>query len=521
MSTAPSLLTLAGDDPGQAAVAVDGAGLELLLRLGVGQELDAAALLRLLPAAGSDTAVAEEALDAVVAAGAGAPDGRKPQPWISADWGAERPLCGLHVALPAGAAPGKVRVKVFSGGVWVPLMPADVLDTGSPQRFAPVMASQAMGELVAADDKLPGLWKPAQAPVAAFSVRAATLPGDLSLALAGQPPFFRWTGLLPTAGLRVDGFTAAINAALAPERDNTVRLTLRAGLAGRLRAALQPAVLQVQRHPALALRLAWTAAGQAAGEQALDLGRPKLQLVELSFDVAAELPPVDLLGAETPATVAEARYAGALDGVAQGFSVPEPPAPVIGLDLPLRPRGDAFTGTVALHPDVDGHPAPEPWGGAVLPVQWPAPPEALAADGWLSLDFARPLRLPAPAWWMVLSLDEGEALWALGEAPPAAAGACLYRQGQGRWLPARDDAQRWAPVRLRLQAPAQQAAPFALSVCRGAQVATLQADELGRVRADAEALRTLNRDDAAQLLLRAQASRAGRLDISRLRLACR
>jgi hypothetical protein len=41
------------------------------------------------------------------------------------------------------------------------------------------------------------------------------------------------------------------------------------------------------------------------------------------------------------------------------------------------------------------------------------------------------------------------------------------------------------------------------------------------VRADAEALRVLNRDGGAELVLRAEASCAGRLDLSRLRLACR
>lgn len=520
MATATTLLTLAGDDPGQAAVPVDAGGLELLLRVGAGDELDAGTLLRLLPAPGSDTPVAEEALAAVVAGSAGAPNGSTAQAWISADWGAERPLCCIHVALPAGTPAGKARVKVFSGGVWVPLMPADVIDTGSARRFPPVMASQAMVELVAADEKLPGLWKPAPAAVASLTVRAATLPGDMSLALAGQAPFFRCTGLLAVAGRRVEGFSAAVNAALAPQRDNTVRLTLRALTPGRLLLSFQPALLHVQQVPALAVPLAWTGAGQAAGERALSLGRPKLQLAELSFDAVPDLPPVSLLGAQGPATGSEARYAAAQDGVAQAFALQAPPAPVIGLDLPLRPRGDAFTGTVALHPDVDGHPAPQPWGGAVLPVQWPVEPDVLAADGWLSLDFPRPLRLPAPAWWVVLSLDGGEALWALGEAPPAAVGACLYRQGQAQWLPARANAPRWALARLRLQAPGQ-AATFALSVRRGAQAVSLQADEQGHVRADAEALRTLNRDEGEQLLLRAQASCAGRLQLSRLRLACR
>ena len=143
-------------------------------------------------------------------------------------------------------------------------------------------------------------------------------------------------------------------------------------------------------------------------------------------------------------------------------------------------------------------------------------------DGWLSLDFPRPLQLPDAAWWVVLSLGEGEgeALWALGDAPPAPAGGCVYRQGEAPWLPVMPEGEHWALARLRLLA--QGVTPvFSLSARRGAQVVSLWPDDAGHVRADAEALRVLNRDGGAELVLRAEASCAGRLDLSRLRLACR
>lgn len=520
MAAVPTLLTADGRDPGQVSVAMAGDGLELLLRIGAGDELDAGATLRLVPAPGSGVAVAEETLAAVVASNAGVPDGVKDVAWVSADWGAERPLCCLTVALPGGKPAGKARVKVQSGGVWLPLMPADVIDTGSAQRFVPVMASKVMVELIAADEKFPGLWKPAPAPVAALEARAATLPGDLSLAVAGQLPFFRWTGLLPGAGLRADGLAAAVNPLLASGTDNTVRLTLKAGTAGQLRLPFQPAVLHVLRVASLTLPLGWAGTGQAVGQQVLSLGKAGAQIAELVFDLKAELPPVTLLGADGALPSGAARYASALDGVAQGFNLDEAPAPVLGVDLSLRRRSEALSGSVALHPDLNGRPAPQPYGGAVLPIEWPAGADPRGPDGWLSLDFPRPLQLPDAAWWVVLSLGEGEALWALGDAPPAPAGGCVYRQGEAQWLPVMPEGARWALARLRLLA--QGVTPvFSLSARRGAQVVSLWPDDAGHVRADAEALRVLNRDGGAELVLRAEASCAGRLDLSRLRLACR
>jgi hypothetical protein len=436
--------------------------------------------------------------------------------WVAADWGAERPLCGLNVAAPAG----KARVKVFSGGVWLPLMPADLIDTGSEQRFMPVMASKVMVELVVTDAQFPALWKPTTAQVTDLAVRAATLPGELSLAVAGQPPFFRRTGLLPGAGLRAEGLAAAVNAALLPGADNVLRLTLKAGTPGKLRLAFQPVALHVLRQAEGVLPVGWTGTGQAVGVQRLGLPQPGAQIAELVFRMKPELPPVMLLGAEGGAVLPQACYASPTDGVAQAFVLEEAPAPVIGLDLPLGLRGTALAGSVALHADHNGRPAPQPYGGAELPLAWSAGADPRGGEGWLSLDFPRPLKLPDPAWWVVLTLSEGEALWFLGANPPTPAGDCVYRQGEAPWLPAAPQQHRWAPARLRLLAP--QATPvLVLKARRGSQEVVLRPDEEGHVRADAEALRVLNRDTGMELQLRAEASCAGRLVLSGLRLACK
>ena len=514
---APTLLTADGRNPGQVTVDVGPQGLELLLRLGAGDELDAATVLRLLPDPGpGGTPVSEETLDAVLSSSAGALVSDQAVSWVAADWGVERPLCGLNVGAPAG----KARVKVFTAGVWLPLMPGDLVDTGSEQRFPPVLASKVMVELVVADAQFPALWKPSTAKVTGLAVRAATLPGELSLSLGAQPAFFRSAGLLPAAGLRVPALSAAVNAALVADADNVLRLLLKAGTPGKLRLSFQPVAQHVLRRPELELPLGWAASGQAVGVQGLGLQPPGAQITELVFAMKAELPPVMLLGAESGEVLAQACYAGSADGVAQAFVLQEPPAPVIGLDLPLGRRSGALAGRVALHPDLDGCPSPQPYGGAELALAWPAGADPRGANGWLSLDFPRPLKLPDATWWVVLTLSEGEAWWFRGTPAPASAGGCVYRQGEAPWLPMAPQPSRWAAARLRLLAP-QLSPTLVLKARRGGQEVVLQPDELGQVRADAQALQVLNRDADTQLELRAEASCAGRLVLSGLRLACK
>jgi hypothetical protein len=531
--TTPILLNAAGEDLTIEPRRVGREGLELTLHIEQGDVLDEKASLRLLSAPGpSPGMVEEEVLDQVHYSSNQGPFVAQAEgtsvAWIAADWGAERPLCRIRLKLKEDSTTIKAKVRIFVSGVWLPLTPTDIVDTGKEQSFPPVMAGKLMAELVVAGEH-PGVWKAAApaAVVTSLGLWAATLPQDLSLGIEGQGPLLRWTGLLPLAGLEVDGLAAAVNACLdKPGALGPVRLRLEAGTAGRIRFDFCGETVKVVRQltaPADGLlRLTWQDAGTAAATGRLELEKGA-RITALSFAVEPRLQLVHLERWVEKGAPGLEHYCTPADCLAQGLVSFKPLPPLIGLDIPVRPRGAGLRGTLALHPDHHGRPGPQPYAGTVLPVAWPAGADAHDPQGWLSLDFARPLQLPDPLWWVVLTLDEGEAFWPLRPFQPLdtdrfRASACLYRRRDEAWLPrpqVKDEAV-WAVLRLRLAAPDLRPA-FQFGMKRGAVTVVVKPDVQGRVRLDAGTLDRLN-TAADQLEIIATANCAGSLRVLDLRL---
>ena len=519
MPNAPALLSLDGNDSAGKTLALPRDGLDLHLALAADQELDSACTLSLKPAPGSGAPVAlEELKNAAVSCDQGVFPNSHSVAWLLADWGAERPLASIHVQT---ATPGKARVKVFSNGGWSPLYPIDIIATGGAQGFSPVVVGKVMIELVTAG-AYPGLWESVPVAVTGLVLQAATLPGDLGLTVAGQAFGFRLPGLLPTVGVTVEGFAAAVNAYLAdPKALRPVPLHLSAGLPGQLQLQFSPAAVTVIRqldgNTDGVLPLSWQGEAAASSHGAISLPNNS-ELKAFGCTVDVEFPPEKLLFPPAPKTVGRAQFAAPLADAAQGFHTdPQGPA-LCGLDLKLSLRGPELVATLALHPDLHGRPAPVPYSGAVLPIHWQAGADPRGADGWLSLTLLRPVQLPDADWWAVLTVQQGAVLWELATEPPDEAGACLYRKGDGAWL--NRGAQEWAQTRLRVASP-KPSVLTGVTVQRGTTEVSLAVDETGRVQADAMVLNKLNSDKSAELEIRLKAAAAGYVTLRELRVVYR
>ena len=205
MPKPPAILTSDGKNITGQTLVLTRAGLDLRLDLAADQELDGTSILSLDPAPGSESSVGMVTLSGTVSCDLGAFPNSSAVSWLLADWGSERPLASIQVQTATAA---KARVKVFSNGGWSPLYPIDIIATGSVQGFNPVVAGKVLIELVTSG-QYPGLWNPAPAVVIGLILKAVTLPGDLSLTVAGQAVGSRLSGLLPAAGAPVEGFAVA------------------------------------------------------------------------------------------------------------------------------------------------------------------------------------------------------------------------------------------------------------------------------------------------------------------------
>jgi len=524
MPKPPAILTSDGKNITGQTLVLTRAGLDLRLDLAADQELDGTSILSLDPAPGSESSVGMVTLSGTVSCDLGAFPNSSAVSWLLADWGSERPLASIQVQTATAA---KARVKVFSNGGWSPLYPIDIIATGSVQGFNPVVAGKVLIELVTSG-QYPGLWNPAPAVVIGLILKAVTLPGDLSLTVAGQAVGSRLSGLLPAAGAPVEGFAAAVNAYLAdPKSVRPVPLHFSAGLPGRLQAQFSPVAVtlirQLDGNANEGLSLSWQGrAGESAGshgEAQSGVSLPDGALLqEFGFIVDVELLPETLLFPPTPKATGRAQLAAPLACVAQGFHT-DPQGPALsGLDLNLRPRGQDLEATLALHPELHGRPAPVPYSGAVLPIRWPAGADPRGADGWLRLTLPRPVQLPDANWWTVLTVQQGEAFWNLAVEPAEGVGACLYRKGEGAWLIR--GGQEWAQTRLRVASPELKALTN-VTVQRGNTQVSLSVDEAGRVRAELADLDMLNSDKSAGLEIRFEAVAAGHITLRGLRVVYR
>ena len=525
----PVLLCADGKDSAGQTLPLTRGGLDLRLDLAADQELAAECSLRLNPATAPDQtgSVQLDTLNAQIICDLGGFPTAKPITWLLADWGAEQPLASIEVKT---TTVGKARIKVYSQGAWSPLYPIELISTGTVQIINPVEAEKLLIELVQ-PGQYPGLWNPATAIITGLTLQAASLPNGLTVTVDGQTPGFHVAGLLPVAGVAVEGFAAAVNAYLTgPKARRPVPLRLTTGLPGRLSLAFNPVAVSVNQQltaPADGvLPLVWE--GQAGVAKA-NLTIPSGALLrELSFSVEVKLLPESLLFPLALSATSKAQRASPMDNVALGFRITPQATAIVGLDVKLRPRGGELQALLAMHADAHGYPEPSPYADAVLPIQWPSGIDRRDAQGWLQLDLPGSFQCPSANVWVVLSVQQGEALWELGspspyaeralpgkfESPSEAVGACLYRKGQGAWLNL--DGNDRPQIRLRLSAAAPPT-PETLSVQRGKVQVSLPIPPEGRVKAETAALDALNSNKSANLEICFQANSAGQITLRELR----
>ncbi|WP_295455102.1 hypothetical protein [uncultured Thiodictyon sp.] len=500
-------------------------GLGLLLGVASGQELDTGAALLVAPELGDLT------LSPAVVTESGGLDPATAVAWISADWGEERPLTAVTLTLAPGIAPDdarRARLKVQSRGAWLPLYPNDLVPIGAEQRLAPVGAQALMAELVRPavyDGKtLPGVWQPDPVQLRSLEVKAGWQPRDLRVAVGDGAPFFERSGLLPGAGVRTTGLADAVNAWLARSpgaRAVPIRLTAAAG--GQVRVTLEGRVrhlvCDLAGSPDQGLTLPWAAPGVAPIPLA-----PGAELLEAVCQPVAQLKPQRIrLAPDAADRTGRAQRCTPQMAVAQGFAALPEDAALTGLDLRVLPRGAAGSGTLALHPDLHGRPAPAPFGGGVLPLAWDGLEPGASDSLWIGAEFPDPLALPEPRWWLVLTLAAGELLWSLGDVAPPGAGGVLYLNRDGTWLPPTGSKPgTWALTRLRTAA--SPGAVTGVRLRRGGVTVPWAADPVDGRRlkaAPADLARLNDASDATMLEVLADGQSAGRVRLADLRVRWR
>jgi hypothetical protein len=306
-----------------------------------------------------------------------------------------------------------------------------------------------------------------------------------------------------------------------------VPLRLSAAGAGQVRVALEGRARTLIRdladRPDQGLDLPWGAPG--VGRMRLGAGA---QLLEAACLPVAQLLPQHIhLAPESSAHTGRAQRCSPRMAAAQGFAPLPPGAALTGLDLLARSRTAAGAGTLALHPDQHGRPAPAPFGGAVLPLAWADQTPGGAGPIWIGADLPTPLTLPEGPWWLVLALTAGELLWSLGSDSPPGAAACRYRSPDGVWLPpTAAGPAAWALTRLRTAGSTAPGSMIPSSLIRvrlrrGTAEVPWPVDAGGRLRAAAADLAPLNgvTDETLEVIIEAQS--AGRVRLTDLRVAWR
>lgn len=499
--------------------------LDLHLDISNDQELDPASTLEIMPvmndlletlkpAISSDQGDFQQAQDNLVQ-------------WLIADWGVERLLAGFglepKIQKPATGLITKARISLFTNGYWLPMFPIDILDIDKEQYFPAVMASKLMIELVQ-EGQYPGLWKPCPQHLSNLIVKAITSPGDPGVSVAGHSTGFKFPTVLPESGVKVEGFVAAVNDYLAEEQAvRPVPVQLTAGIPGKLTIKFNPAVVTVVRqlhdNPDGKLSMSWQnqndfeqAAAKAVAHVSLS-SVANASLQELKFRLNTEFLAETLLFPPNQNVSNQAQLVTPLVSLAQGFHTDPKGAALTGLELMLQARTLDIKATLALHPDINGYPAPMPYSGAILSINWTKDSNPENADSCLVLSFPTPIQIPDARWWAVLSVQQGEVLWCLANNPPASTGLCLYRKYDEAW--SNRGEHLWAQTRLRILAPKPENLT-AITVQRGNIEVHLPVD--GLVNADIETLNKLNTSDTAQLDISFFAAAIGTISLSDLRV---
>ena len=364
----------------------------------------------------------------------GSLDSKHEAHWLSLDWGEEKAIVSLSINAPAllPAYQTGVRVRMFSGGNWLPLPPRDTFSfTNGVAKagFPAVAASRFMVELLK-ENQVAGNWSgvlvPGGVAIADASVSATPQPCHVSLAIGDDAPFFTRPGPLPATPVPVDGLSRALNRYLTDHPGATrVPLVLKAATqAGVTLSAFEA----VQEAPP-----ATTPAGTPAAE-------PEPPRVEKSLFPPSETPGVG-------AAPSRGRWCDARHSAAQGFDALPAGQCLSAVEVFLRGLGtlpaSASLGIVA---DQQGQP-----GASTLVSVLAAGPIAPATDpDWLRFQVPRPLPRIQGKWWIVLQASAGELLWYMGEAAPAGVGCGLARLESSSWLPLDGAAGPWLQARVQI-----------------------------------------------------------------------
>lgn len=483
--------------------------------------------------------------------------------WIVASLENPATLTGVVITNSGNASPSQVRIKACLQSAWVPLLPVDVFPcptSNTPISFPPLCASALHLEFGSLSPN--GLWQPQ--PVTQISdlqLSVSTAPGDLSLAISGQAPFWQQSGLLTKPVDLGEALVAACEAALASRNSSgPLTLLLRADLPGSLTIQYSPGTQQRQiltgaDLPAWqAIPLCWQPQPSAArgllpatqlSEAALAApahhwqshGNVQLPLPSdcklraLSFSLQPKppqrcLPPPPLADSVAADSFRHFLHASGGEALAQAIDLAADAAgdtlSLLGFDLPLLARSDTASATLALHGDANGHPADVPLHGDPVALAWPGIASQGDANGWFSASLAEPLSVLSGRIWLVLSVIEGSLLWPLFGAAPARCGPCLRRPAAQTWLPLAASAAPNQAAAMRLLLADANADSFpVLKLQLGNVIVSLPVDSDGTVALNESLLQRLNHPmnaSAQELTLEASGAIPGPLMLNQLRL---
>lgn len=400
-------------------------------------------------------------------------------PWISAEWGAMRPLTALTIAWADGPRGDVfVAMKVATGGVWFTPVPPGRTHPKSYQpifsfsgdrspSFPPVTASGLLLELRAGDPLKAEGEEPAEARAAIRGVTITVMNPvlELSITVGNGAPVVQRKGRLAEA-VDVD-LLAALRAA-PPGSPLRLRATAVATVAVRWepQAVARPsAPPPAPTRPAtLGALIGWT--------QPLESQRLVAVAGRIAWDVAPERLLLAPTGAPDP-TLAQAVFVGQEAAQSLG-ALADPPH---GVDVWITAVRDC-AGVLRLVGDRSARPVEPP----IAEGAWTL---AAGEARWVSLQV--PPKTKGPLW-IVCRAERGEALIARVELPGGPAAALQRRLG-GAWETVEDGESR-PHLHIRVRAPAPAREPTTATLRRGDRAVRVPGD--GPFALDPAQVATLN-----------------------------
>ena len=168
---------------------------------------------------------------------------------------------------------------------------------------------------------------------------------------------------------------------------------------------------------------------------------------------------------------------------------------ITAIEVLLLPQTTLAAGTLALHPDDNGHPAAFPFHSTT--IDWTT---TTGHSQWATARFETPLTLGKDTWWLVFTTTEGEVLWPVHHAPldspmGAAPLQMQHRRHQDPWCswPVTEDGDhQWAATRIYVSGDPR---PLLLAVRRGEFSVDIPIHEAqAQVELTQDQLDTLNED---------------------------